>query len=442
MALFGGGAGGEVRKVAFQFVGDASKLKRASGEADRSLGSVSKSGSKTSGVLAGLKPAAAAAGAAAAAMAVHWAVGGIKMAESAQLIEKSFTKTFGGAADDFLARNDEIREAMGLTEAEFQQYAVRIGATGRALGQSEEEAAAYSEQILRTAGDLAAFSGDLSRTPEAIESITAALAGSTETMDKWGVDLKQREIDLRAMQMTGKDSADQLTQLEKRTATLAIIQERATLSQGALNDAMADGATDANELSAQTRDLQTKVGEGLLPVKKVLLEVLLALLPVLEALTPLLNLVGLAAQGLGIVLKPVIWAIERFGEGLEIIFGWLGKLAAPIDKIASKIKGLGSAIGSIPQRIRNPFEGWRIPSFQKGGTVPGPPGAPMLATVHGGERISNTGGGGGGPTIVNQITVAVPVGGDPMTTAREIANLLEELSRNEGPIAIETKSVA
>lgn len=440
MPFLGGGAS-ETRRVAFEFVGDATSLKRASGQADKSLGSVEKQSGKTSGALAALKPAAIAAGAAAAAMAVKWAVGGIEMAQAAEQIERSFQKTFGTAGDELLKRNEEIRLAMGLTEAEFQKLAVRLGAVQRNLGQTEEEAAEFAESVIKTAGDLAAFNGDAALTGQIAADMAGAFAGSAETMDKWGINLKQSQIDQRALNDTGKESIDMLTDLEKRTAALALIQEGAALSQGSLNEAMEDGATDSAELAAQTKDLQTKVGEGLLPVKKLLLEVLLALLPILEALSPIFRLVGLAAQGLGIVLKPVIRLIELFGEGLEIIFGWLGKLAAPIDKIAGKIKGLGDKIRNIPQSLPNPFKNFKIPSFAKGGTVPGPPGQPMLATVHGGERIGQGGAGEGSGMVVN-ITVQVAMGGDPMATAREIADLLEELSRNDGPIAIETKSIA
>lgn len=442
MGLLGGGAGGEVRKVAFEFVGDSTNLKRASGQADKSLGSVEKQSGKTSGALAALKPAAAAAGAAAAAMAVKWAIGGVELAQAAEQIERSFEKTFGAAGDDLLKRNEEIRLAMGLTEAEFQKLATRLGAVQRNLGQSEEQAAAFAEQVLTTAGDVAAFNGDAGQTAQVAADMASAFAGSAETMDKWGINLKQSQIDARALTDTGKESVDMLTDLEKRTAALALIQEGAALQQGALNDAMAEGATDSAELSAQTKDLQTKVGEGLLPVKKLLLEVLLALVPILDALAPIFRIVGLAAQGLGIVLRPVIRLIELFGEGLEIIFGWLAKLAAPIDKIASKVKNLGNSLRNIPQSLPNPFRNFNVPSFQKGGTVPGPPGAPMLATVHGGERISHSAGSGGEGGMVVNIAVNVPVGGDPMSTAREIANMLEELSRNEGPIAIETRGVA
>lgn len=71
-----------------------------------------------------------------------------------------------------------------------------------------------------------------------------------------------------------------------------------------------------------------------------------------------------------------------------------------IHAIVQGIESAGSAIGSaisgiishIPGAgvIKNALHAIHIPGFAFGGTVPGPTGAPMLAVVHGGERIIPT----------------------------------------------------
>lgn len=43
--------------------------------------------------------------------------------------------------------------------------------------------------------------------------------------------------------------------------------------------------------------------------------------------------------------------------------------------------------------------------FEHGGVVPGPMGAPTLAVVHGGERISSAGGSGGGTTVIIPVQI-------------------------------------
>jgi hypothetical protein len=66
----------------------------------------------------------------------------------------------------------------------------------------------------------------------------------------------------------------------------------------------------------------------------------------------------------------------------------------------------------------------KIPSFDKGGIVPGAPGAPMLAVVHGGEEFSGVGQslrGGGGVTVI----IEGDVYSDDRSFADKVAAALE-----------------
>ncbi|MCP4871588.1 MAG: hypothetical protein GY898_23005 [Proteobacteria bacterium] len=67
----------------------------------------------------------------------------------------------------------------------------------------------------------------------------------------------------------------------------------------------------------------------------------------------------------------------------------------------------------------------RIPAFARGGVVSGPKGQAQLAVVHGGERISPPGEGGGG-------TIVVPVNLDGREVTKVVVRLTPEITRKLG----------
>ena len=73
--------------------------------------------------------------------------------------------------------------------------------------------------------------------------------------------------------------------------------------------------------------------------------------------------------------------------------------------------------------------------------MPGPPGSEQLVRAQAGERIvarnqsgpSASGGGGGGPGVVINISAGV---GDPLEIGRQVADVLTEYTRVNGPLDI------
>ena len=92
---------------------------------------------------------------------------------------------------------------------------------------------------------------------------------------------------------------------------------------------------------------------------------------------------------------------DRFGEPLKTkwteIKDWI------FEHIIDPLKSAWNFITDLPGNIGGGIKGFfgKAFGFQDGGTVPGPIGKPMMAVVHGGERISTPSslGGGGGKII-------------------------------------------
>ena len=140
------------------------------------------------------------------------------------------------------------------------------------------------------------------------------------------------------------------------------------------------------------------------------------------------NPIGLIILGIALLTAGFIFAythstpfrnfINSLWTDLKAFASWLGTVLQPI------IKGIGdmfSGIGSGIQGIASAAHSMHIPGFALGGVVPGAIGAPMLAVVHGGERVQ---------TPAQQ---AAGVGGGDMTGVASLLNaILNELRTPPG----------
>lgn len=411
----------ETRRVLFEFVGESGDLQSELRGTARDAGKADKASQGFAGTLKGkVKPAAIAAGAAAAAMAAKWAIDGIALAETAEVMAASFDKTFGPAADSLTESMEQQRIALGLSESEWQKQATAIGAAQVSMGATSEQAAETTEQILRVAADVAAFNGELAASPEVIDAINGALAGSYETLDRYGISITAAMVETRALADSGKSASSELTELEKRTAAVALITEQAALSEGSLAEQMDSAAVKSNQFAARMKDVQTEVGAALLPLKELVLEVLLALVPILEALNPLIRLLGNLIGGLVQIITPVINVVAKLTQGLSDL---INKAATALTKL-------------------NPFSGMSLPSFHSGGTVPGAKGTLQPVMAQGGETIGRPGAamaggaGAGGPSMVVNVNAGIS---SPDDVARAIVDQLERYTQTYGPVDIKTK---
>lgn len=129
------------------------------------------------------------------------------------------------------------------------------------------------------------------------------------------------------------------------------------------------------------------------------------------------------------------FSLPSLDRVLKVVKYFLEAVREEIDRIKPSID-LNVNIPSL-ESIQNRISGLRtalstLLGFQTGGIVPGAPGQPRLAVVHGGERVlpvdkARVSGGGGGSTININVSGMVPVSAG---ARREIAlMILEDLQR-------------
>lgn len=118
-----------------------------------------------------------------------------------------------------------------------------------------------------------------------------------------------------------------------------------------------------------------------------------------------------------------IWIWEKIikpsWEFLQSVGSWIWNIISPPFRwLAGKISGIWEWFSNIGRRVK------RVLSFQTGGVVPGPIGAPQLAVVHGGERIIPSGR-GGGSIIININNPVVRQTSDLKAMANEVSRVLQ-----------------
>ena len=132
------------------------------------------------------------------------------------------------------------------------------------MGMATDEAQKYSEELVLVAAAQADFNN--METTEVLEKITSALAGNYKGLQSLGIVLKEADISERALIMTGKQEADQLTDLEKKQAALSLIIEKSDFAVQKYNENTGSLVSMQAELKAKLTDVKTEIGERLYPV--------------------------------------------------------------------------------------------------------------------------------------------------------------------------------
>ena len=241
----------------------------------------------------------------------------VQLAVDAEESASAFDTTFGPAVARLTDEVEDFANVAGLTSAEMQQVLTNAGAVAVGLGATQEEAAALSEQVIRLAADLTSFRNVEGGTTQTTQALTTALTGERESLKTLGIVIGEAEVQQRALRDTNKDSATELTRLEKAQATLNLAYERAGPAVGDLERTQDSAATQSRKLAAEFREMQIEVGQKLIPVFETLIEVGGELLPIvgeiagevaefvgeltplLRLLTDLVEMVGALDTGLG-----------------------------------------------------------------------------------------------------------------------------------------------
>jgi len=224
-----------------------------------------KSTNKLTQGLHSLKSAyAAVAGAAAVAGTIKFTQFVLETGAAVQETADKFRIALGPAikeADEFLG---EYANKMGLTVTEAREMMATTAVVAQGMGASAKASAEMSEQIVRLAGDVAAFNN--LPTEQVLHALTSALTGEREALKRLGLYYDEAALKEQVLLDTKKNHISEVTREEKALAAVALMYDRAGVQVGNLEETLDTTQGTTRQLGAMFREAKEIVATEFLPV--------------------------------------------------------------------------------------------------------------------------------------------------------------------------------
>ena len=240
-----------------QFIKGAKKVKTA-------LGSIGKAASTLGATMTG-------------AMALRGVKAMIDLAGEAEKTDLRFKRVFGSMSSEVNVFATSLSSDLGRVKADVEAGMVSFQAFFQGLGFGGKEAAKYSQKMQALSLDLASFFQI--QDTNAQKRFLAALAGSPEVLDQFGINLKEAALQQELLNMGLSTSVQKTNEMTKTTARLSIIM-RAMSDNGIVGDAKRTMITYGNKMKiagSSLKDLAITIGDKFLPVAKEMLDMVISL---------------------------------------------------------------------------------------------------------------------------------------------------------------------
>lgn len=230
--------------------------------------------------------------------------------------QSKFSTVFGESTEMVQSFVDEFGVVAGLTNSTAQEILATTGAIAQGMGLAQKASADFATEIVSVAGDLSSFNNiPIAETSRAIQ---AALTGERESLKRLGIVVREVDVQQRALAMSAKTAASELTQQEKAVATLALIQERAGVAIGDLARTSDSAANRARALGAQLGNIREELATALLPAFGVFLEEMTAGVGGLDGFTESLRGSG---QTVAAWARVVVESLKFVGQAFSLVIG-------------------------------------------------------------------------------------------------------------------------
>jgi len=237
------------------------------------------------------------------------------------------------AVEDFASNS---AKQFGQSKQQAIDAAASFGVFGKAAGLTGEDLSTFSTDLVALSADLASFGNT---TPEeAALALGAALRGEAEPIRRFGVLLDDATLKQEALAMgLIKTTKGALTPQQKVLAANALIFKQTADAQGDFARTSDGVANQQRILEATFKDLQTEIGQKLLPTFN-------------SALTSLNEFLGdLDAEDVLSFAKAIGFAATAFGAfKLGSLIKDMGGLTGMLKATTGGVQGLSKAVMSNP----------------------------------------------------------------------------------------------
>lgn len=231
---------------------DSKLLSRATGAAGTGLMAVGKAGLYAGGALG-----------------VGFALGAYKSVQAASDLNESINASnaiFEDSGPRIQKWSRTAADSLGLARSEALQAAASIGAMLKPMGFTEDRAARMSQKMVQLAGDMASFNNE--DPSEMLERIRSGLAGESEPLRRFGVDLRVTAVQAFAVREGLIKQGEALQGAALVQASYQKILADTADQQGDFERTSTGLANTQRRLRANTIDLAAVMGKELQPEAK------------------------------------------------------------------------------------------------------------------------------------------------------------------------------
>lgn len=171
----------------------------------------------------------------------------------------------GEALNSVSAAARESAAAMGLTNAQYVAAVTNIADLLKPMGFTTEEAARQAVEIQNLSGVLSEWSGGKFGAVETSESLRKALLGEREELERYGVSIKQSEVNARLAEQGFDKLTGQALRQAEAMATLQLVTEKSSDAIRSYETNSDSAARRQAELSARIADIGERLAVALLP---------------------------------------------------------------------------------------------------------------------------------------------------------------------------------
>lgn len=237
--------------------------------------------------------------------------------------------SFGANAAGIKKLGEEAATSLGLSTQQFNQLAVGFTAfTEKIAGPGGDVVKVMDDLTTRGADFASVMNLDVN---EAMGLFRAGLAGETEPLRRYGIDVSEASVKAYAYANGIAATGTELTEQQKIQARYGSIMEQTNKMAGDFANT-SDGLANAQRiLKAEFANVQAEVGSALLPALQALIP---ALTPIVQQLGPILVKV---MEALAPVITMVANNLEPLFDAIEPLIEVFGMLAAVAGDILATI---------------------------------------------------------------------------------------------------------
>lgn len=245
---------------------------------------------------------------------------------------------WGSNADSILKWSESANTSMGMTQNEALTSANRFNAMFKQIDTDSGTIKDMSQGFTQLSADMSAMWGGSSI--EASDSLTAALRGNYEGLDKYNINLTEAMVSQEAMNVAMADGRSEITESDKVQARYNLIMEQTTDTQGQFARETDTTAGKLAILRARVIDAATQFGKLLLPYVNKAADAFSKLVTWVENLSDSQRKWVLIIAAAAAALGPLLVVIGMLLPGIGALVAVIGFLVSPIGLVVVAVAAL------------------------------------------------------------------------------------------------------